>query len=464
MPESIYIRSRGGRISVTRLQDICRAAIRSQIETFSLTPRQEILISESPKKIESFRKLLDKQERSYHKESGNTVSSIMTFDVFPSTNWLNQGVFSKVITSLPEDSPFTFSFIDPKQNYVPQLDSQLNFIASNELNYWYLVVDQLPGQSTPYTWPVMIGTDAIYQFVSSFEKYWKEESADIQEVAGRLNSEVKYNNLAFLKEFSLENEYPLFPDGFYGLNPTYLFINMEKYSFAKCNSMLSVCFNQDMPYVYFNAWSGFVIGPINNGQAQEWGDFLARESIKTGKAQYELNWRVETGQTELRRLRKKLTRYFFDSELRVNGTSFSLARSKEKLSNALIQIVLRKNIFGLFYSYDLIYNDLGKEKVVGRNMSFTELKTQLGSTIQFHQKHIKQDEKVKEKKGERIKLEEWADEKNYACTECDTLYVPELGLIMSGILPNTSFELLDENFCCPTCGAPKSKFAQSATV
>lgn len=46
----------------------------------------------------------------------------------------------------------------------------------------------------------------------------------------------------------------------------------------------------------------------------------------------------------------------------------------------------------------------------------------------------------------------------YICTECATIYNPEVGDIEDGISPGTPFESLPDDWACSVCGTPKDKF------
>ncbi len=46
----------------------------------------------------------------------------------------------------------------------------------------------------------------------------------------------------------------------------------------------------------------------------------------------------------------------------------------------------------------------------------------------------------------------------YRCTLCGYIYDPEKGDPEAGILPNTSFEELPDDWVCPICGASKAQF------
>jgi len=48
--------------------------------------------------------------------------------------------------------------------------------------------------------------------------------------------------------------------------------------------------------------------------------------------------------------------------------------------------------------------------------------------------------------------------KRYQCTVCDYIYDPKIGDEENGIVPNTAFEDLPDDWVCPDCNEPKSSF------
>jgi rubredoxin len=48
----------------------------------------------------------------------------------------------------------------------------------------------------------------------------------------------------------------------------------------------------------------------------------------------------------------------------------------------------------------------------------------------------------------------------WECTDCGYIYDPALGDPDGGIAPGTPFEDLPDDWICPDCGAPKSKFEE----
>ncbi|TFZ41104.1 rubredoxin [Soehngenia longivitae] len=48
----------------------------------------------------------------------------------------------------------------------------------------------------------------------------------------------------------------------------------------------------------------------------------------------------------------------------------------------------------------------------------------------------------------------------YKCTVCGYVYDPEKGDPSSGIAPGTKFEDLPDDWLCPVCDSPKSKFVK----
>jgi rubredoxin len=50
--------------------------------------------------------------------------------------------------------------------------------------------------------------------------------------------------------------------------------------------------------------------------------------------------------------------------------------------------------------------------------------------------------------------------KKYKCKLCGVIYDPCVGDPIKDIRPDTSFEELPENWCCPSCGAKKKMFKE----
>jgi rubredoxin len=50
--------------------------------------------------------------------------------------------------------------------------------------------------------------------------------------------------------------------------------------------------------------------------------------------------------------------------------------------------------------------------------------------------------------------------KKYVCEVCGYVYDPTVGDQDDGILPNTSFSALPEDWVCPICGVGKDEFVE----
>ena len=48
--------------------------------------------------------------------------------------------------------------------------------------------------------------------------------------------------------------------------------------------------------------------------------------------------------------------------------------------------------------------------------------------------------------------------KKYQCSVCGYIYDPKNGYPSQGVKPGTAFEDLSNDWACPVCGSPKSKF------
>ncbi len=55
-----------------------------------------------------------------------------------------------------------------------------------------------------------------------------------------------------------------------------------------------------------------------------------------------------------------------------------------------------------------------------------------------------------------------AELKEYVCQQCGYIYNPAMGVKKPHVPPGVPFEALPDDWACPVCGAPKSRFSQVA--
>ncbi|MEO0900575.1 MAG: rubredoxin, partial [Bacteroidota bacterium] len=142
-------------------------------------------------------------ERSYQ----NIVSSYVSADIFEMTYWLKGSTYLYILEEFNYRPKLKINITDPKQRLVPLFSGNLNFIASEQEDYWYLHLN-LPGWDEVDFYPVLIYSWDIVLVSRTIERLYSEVQ-DIASLFALLNQTIDSNNKIIKKE--LETPYLTFP-------------------------------------------------------------------------------------------------------------------------------------------------------------------------------------------------------------------------------------------------------------
>ena len=89
------------------------------------------------------------------REYQNIVCSYVSADIFEMTYWLKGSTYLYILEQFDYRPKLKINITDPKQRLVPIFSGNLNFIASEQEDYWYLHVN-LPSWEKAQFYPVLI--------------------------------------------------------------------------------------------------------------------------------------------------------------------------------------------------------------------------------------------------------------------------------------------------------------------
>ncbi len=146
---------KGGVLSLGDFREIITVAESLGLHAISFGSRQDVVlpIQLDIKDLSVFNNLTVVQADQIG--SDNIVSSYVSSDIFPNTFWLTGNKYLYVLESFRYQPNLKINITDPKQRLVPLFTGNLNFIASNEEDYWYLYV-KLPNWSEAAQYPVLV--------------------------------------------------------------------------------------------------------------------------------------------------------------------------------------------------------------------------------------------------------------------------------------------------------------------
>ena len=466
---------RGGVLSPGELKYICESVESLGLKTISFGSRQDILL---PKKVNQEELAqFDKLKIVEANETGveNIVSSYVCADIFPSTSWLTGDRYLYLLEQFNSESKLKINLTDPKQRLVPLFTGNINFIASEHEDYWYLYV-RLPDWKKTQMYPALIYSWDLDKIETAIENILQEEPETIEMIFDLVSDAIDTNN----RTVDIPLEVPFYPFPYFeGMNKIGmdkywlgLYWRNNKYDISFLKEMCELCSENKIGKISITPWKSFVVKGIPRESKLVWEKFLGKRGINVRHSMLELNWHIPVANKDALNLKKYLVSNFDQNDISTYGLTFGIT-DYSKAAYYFTSIVVEKNkqpeMIGNFQTrdtYNLLYaknfdpntrqyimhvQDVDKVELPGLLMELSQLYfDQLGSEIEA--------EKEAEVQKETTELEV------YQCKDCLTIYDEAFGDVTQNIPPETVFNALPESYECSLCEAPKSSFKKVVLV
>jgi len=465
----------GGIVSPGTLQYILSAAREAGVRDISFGARQQLLMYVKAETVRGsgifdLKNKLDISNIDYEIDTDgfpNIISSYCAEEVFPTGQWISEGIYKDIFDGFDYQPKLKVNISDFQQSFTPFFTGNLNFIASNTQNFWYLYVR--PKQTNRiFRFPILIYTLEIPKISKRIEEViWNNPAMDENEVyekviaQGEIISQVIPEDLK-LPKFSLP-----YYEGFnrYG-DKTWLGIyrRNETFSVDFLQEICEVCLETKVGQICTTPWKSLIIKGIEKKHRSLWDGLLGKHTINVRHAANELNWQVEDLSPEGLALKKSIIREFDDEDVRTFGLSFAVqTRSKSEVFGSVV--IKKRNIFGGLSSVFDIYhtadfNPNTRELILfekGVNKAHVpEILQRLSK--RFYAQSSKQEVSiVKEKERKASDLQVI---KVYQCKVCFTIYDERFGDSVNNIAVGVKFTDLPKYYCCPVCEAAKEEFVE----
>ncbi|WVK15383.1 rubredoxin domain-containing protein [Flavivirga abyssicola] len=475
MKEPYRLRINGGVVSPGELKYICEAAEGLGLDAISFGSRQDIIFPEEidESKFDKF----DKIQFIKPKRDGieNIVSSYVSADILPSTSWLTSDRYLYVIEQFKHKLSLRVNVIDPKQRLVPLYTGNINFIASEHEDYWYLYV-RLPGWGKTQMYPALIYSWDMDKIELAIETILQEEPETIETLFELVSDAVDTNNRTVDKPL----EVPFYPFPYYeGMNrigtDSYwlgLYWRNNRYDLAFLKAMCDLCSENKIGKISITPWKSFIVKGIPSKSKLQWEKLLGKFGINVRHSMLEMNWHVPVNNKDALSLKKYLVTNFDQNDISTYGLTFGITSHESDTYN-FTSIVIEKNKqpeaigdFKIRDTYNLLYakkfdpntheyimhvQDVDKVELPGLLMELSQLYFEQLGTEQ-------EEEKTVEIASETF------EEEVYQCKDCLTVYNEAYGDMTQNIAKKTSFDSLPDTYECSLCEAPKSHFEKKVLV
>jgi rubredoxin len=465
----------GGIVSPGTLQYILSAAREAGVREVRFGARQQILMYVKAETVRGsgiveLKKKLYESKIDFEVDSDNFPNIITSYcaeEVFPTGQWISEGIYNDIFDGFDYQPKLKVNVSDFQQSFTPFFTGNLNFIASNTQNFWYLYVR--PKQSNKvFRFPILIYTLEIPKICQRIEEVILENSdMDENEIYEKVIAKGEIISQVILEDLKLPKFSLPYYEGFnrYG-DKTWLGIyrRNETFSVDFLKEICELCLETKIGQICTTPWKSLIIKGIENKHRSLWDKLLGKYTINVRHAANELNWQVEDLAPEGLALKKAIIREFDDEDVRTFGLSFAVqTRSKSEVFGSVV--IKKRTIFGgLSSAFDIYhttdFNPNTRELVLfekGVNKAHVpEILQRL--TKRFYAQNSKDEVSIVKQK--ESKVSDLQPVKVYQCKTCFTIYDERFGDSVNEIAVGVKFTDLPSTYCCSVCEEVKSEFVE----
>lgn len=475
--QSVIINFKGGIISPGYLKEILEIAKESRVSDVRFGLRQQLIMDISLKHFETFIQSCVEKKISFYKSKDatpNIVSSYPAAGIFAQENWLREGVYKDIFDSFDYESRLKINICDKHQSFTPFYSGHINWVSSSSDHFWHLYI-RFPKTNKLYKWKELIYTNDLVTLSKRIEQeiwndrflFYGNENADGDLLCHRLKLLTAYVSKPAVEEPMIDFSLPYY-EGFNKAN-NQLWLGVyrrdELYPVSFLIDVCNICLSSRIGQLYTTTWKSIIIKNIDSSNRKIWDYVLGKYRINVRHAANELNWQVEDGSEEGLQLKRHIIRYFDKEDVRTYGLCFAVQTkpTSSMFGNIIIQKQQTKNPHRLksLERYNILYkkkfNPNEKENVLFREgVEKGHLGVYLVSLCKLFYEQLDQKDMFPEHSA--TKKDTVPDKKLiYQCSDCYTVYDPDLGDQEQNIAAGTSFENLPSTYHCSLCEASSKR-------
>ncbi|MCB9202885.1 MAG: rubredoxin [Flavobacteriales bacterium] len=461
---------KGGVLSLSELKRIIHIVKQLEIDYISFGSRQDIMFPYSELNhdlLDNPNFIIPSEDEIIHE---NIVSSYVTSDIFNHTSWLTGTKHLYILESFRFLPTLKINIVDPKQSLVPLFTGDLNFIASEEEDYWYLYL-KLPNWKNSKRYPVLIYSWDMAKLAEKIENTTHFAETEVEDLFNYLNQQLDLNSRNITQDLDLK--YIPFPyyEGMshYGLDQYWLglYWRNNKYDINFLDALCNICIDSSVSKINITPWKSIILKGILKKDKIFWENFLGKHGINIRHSQLELNWHLPVNDKEALDLKSFLVKSLDQYDVSTYGLSIGVtnfSQNKQYFNSIIIQKnqlpeeVSSLNIrdtYNILYAQDFNPNTR-KYIVYVQDIDKVEIPKIIMELSKMY--FNKSDAKIMDKSDKKSTTQTNRD--IYQCVECLSVYDELVGDEIQNIPKGTRFQDLPKHYQCQLCESPTSSFVK----
>ncbi len=462
--ELVRVFVKGGIVSTGDFYKILLMAEKLGAESILLGSRQDILIparekdsSILDKEFESIKTLYEINSFQYQ----NISSSYVSLDIVPKKFWLASHIYQHILDSFDYSPKIRINVVDSSQSLVPLFTGHINFIASNQENFWYVYFRFSEVNTTPFELPVLVYSEDLVKVAKTVEQERLiEKGLDYQQIFNFLTHNLDLNTLPVTEELSLpETRFPYY-EGINKISESKYWLGLywrnNEYRISTMKPIIERAIDTDIGVVSLTPWKSLVIKGILEKDLVGWEKLMGQFGMNLRHSALELNWHLPALSKEALDLKFYLVHELDKMDISTYGLTFTIKTNDDiTLFTSIVIEIAENETFNIFYSKDFNPN-LNNYKVYASGVPKSVIAPLIVELSHLYFDNIKEGSPSVSYKTKAIR--DNINKELYQCIHCKTVYDPAMGDSHAGVPPQTSFKDLPSDYDCPVCGGAKADY------
>ncbi len=401
----------------------------------------------------------------------NIVSSYAAVNIVETTHWVKGDSYNVVIDSFDYKPKLKINIVDPLQSLVPLFTGELNFIASQEENYWYLYIRDSRKENVIECWPRLVPGRDIAKISRELEELLlMAQSFTMEELYIILkNKNLRINHKRITENLTFKDTILPYYEGLNAmLNNQYwlgLYWRNNQYDINFMSAACKLCQETNVGKINIIPWKAFLIKGIKANDRLRWEKLMGKFGINERHSSLELNWHLPVIDSEALELKQFLVRELDQQDISTHGLTFTIKTSRPMFlfTAIVIEKSFKGNVPGNQYDI-LVAKNFNPNNIIYHTYA-KGVKREIipALLIELSKLYFRQlnPEKVQSKKqiSEPISLTQVVEAaSSYQCTNCLTVYDKKYGDPIMNIPVGVDFADLPETFHCHVCDSEKKYF------
>lgn len=463
LSELVRVFVKGGIISPSDLLKTVIAAEKLGAQFMQFGSRQDVMFAVKEKNKEvldsTFEEINSVYEiNTFHYQ--NISSSYAALDLLPSKKWLASHIYHYILDDFDYCPKLRINIVDPSQSLVPFFTGNINFLASDHENFWYLYLRFNSTSDNPKKIPFLVYGEDIKKIARAIE-----------------NLEVEKNGIPFntivdellkleLKTRPITDEL-VFPDAnfpyYEGLNRLAdgkywlgIYWRNNKVKLKILKEICQRCLQTETGKICLTPWKSFVVRGIFEKDRTGWEKLLGELGMNLRHSALELNWHLPALDAQALELKNYLVRAMDVQDISTYGLTFTIKTNDDitPFTSIVIEKETEKEAYNILYSKDFNPN-LSAYNYYAQGVMKEVIAPLL---IELSRLYYERLEEEKNPQAPLVAAEEKEIKDIFQCQKCLTIYDEEYGDSNFGIEKGTPFKELPEEYECSVCGSAKQEF------